>query len=37
MEAVFMKITDLVGYQLVGLNENEITVQKNGRKFSIKI
>lgn len=32
-----MKITDLVGYQLVDLNEDEIIVQKDRRRFSIKI
>lgn len=32
-----MKITDLVGYQLVDLNEDEIIVQKDKRRFSIKI
>lgn len=32
-----MKITDLIGYQLVDLNEDEIIVQKDRRRFSIKI
>ena len=32
-----MEITDLIGYQLVDLNEKEIIVQKNGKRFSIEI
>lgn len=32
-----MEITDLIGYQLIDLNKNEIIVQKNGRRFSIEI
>lgn len=32
-----MKITDLVGYQLMKLNENEIIVQKDEKRFSIEI
>lgn len=32
-----MKVTDLIGYQLVDLNKKEIIVQKNGKRFSIEI
>lgn len=32
-----MEITDLIGYQLIDLNKNEIIVQKNERRFSIEI
>lgn len=32
-----MRIIDLIGYQLVDLNEDEIIVQKDRRRFSIKI